>query len=65
MSMLLRAARVAAWLDGRSYATPEDLQSVFEVTVAHRLVYQPVYEMRRHEIAGPLIAGILGNVAAP
>jgi len=65
MSMLLRAARVAAWLDGRSYATPEDLQSVFEVTIAHRLVYQPVYEMRRHEIAGPLIAGILANVAAP
>ena len=65
MSMLLRAARVAAWLDGRSYATPEDLQSVFEVTIAHRLCYQPVYEMRRHEIAGPLIAGILANVAAP
>jgi MoxR-like ATPase len=65
MSMLLRAARVTAWLEGRGYATPEDVQAVFEVTIAHRLCYQPVYEMRRHEIAGPLIAGILGSVAAP
>jgi len=65
MSMLLRAARVAAWLEGRDYATPEDLQAVFDVTIAHRLCFQPVYEMRRHEIAPPLIAGILGNVAAP
>ena len=65
MSMLLRAARVAAWLDGRDYTTPEDVQAVFDVTIAHRLCFQPVYEMRRHEIAGPLIAGILGSVAAP
>ena len=65
MSMLLRAARVTAWLAGRDYTTPEDVQAVFEVTIAHRLCFQPVYEMRRHEIAAPLIAGILGSVAAP
>jgi MoxR-like ATPase len=65
MSMLLRAARVTAWLAGRDYATPEDVQAVFDVTIAHRLCYQPVYEMRRHEITAPLIAGILGSVAAP
>jgi len=65
MSMLLRAARVTAWLAGRDYATPEDVQAVFDVTIAHRLCYQPVYEMRRHEISAPLIAGILGSVAAP
>jgi len=29
MSMLLRAARVAAWLDGRTHVTPEDVQAVF------------------------------------
>ncbi|KQW40498.1 MoxR family ATPase [Rhizobacter sp. Root404] len=65
MSMLLRAARVTAWLGGRDYATPEDVQAVFDVTIAHRLCFQPVYEMRRQEIAAPLIAGILGSVAAP
>ena len=65
MSMLLRAARVTAWLEGRDHATPEDVQAVFEPTIAHRLCYQPVFEMRRQEITAPLIAGILGRVAAP
>jgi MoxR-like ATPase len=65
MSLLLRAARVAAWLDGRDYVTPEDLQAVFGETIAHRLCYQPVYEMRRHEISPRLISGILSSVAAP
>ena len=65
MSMLLRAARVAAWLDGRGYVTPEDLQAVFAETVGHRLCYQPVYELRRQEISPALMAGILASVAAP
>ena len=65
MSMLLRAARVTAWLEGRDYATPEDVQAVFDVVIAHRLCLQPVYEMRRQEISGPLISGILASVAAP
>lgn len=65
MSMLLRAARVAAWLEGRSYVTPEDVQAVFVETIAHRLCYQPVFELRRQEISGPLMAGILASVAAP
>ena len=65
MSMLLCAARVSAWLQDRSYVTPEDVQAVFFESIAHRLCYQPVYEMRRHEIAGPLLSGILHGVAAP
>jgi MoxR-like ATPase len=65
MSLLLRAARVAAWLDGRSFVTPEDVQAVFVETIAHRLVYQPVFEMRRHEISPRLMSGIVAAVAAP
>lgn len=65
MSYLLRAARVAAWLEGRSFVTPEDVQAVFVETIAHRLCYQPVFEMRRQEISGPLMSGILASVAAP
>ena len=65
MSMLLRAARVAAWLDARAYVTPEDVQSVFVQTLAHRLCFQPVYELRRADISGPLMSGILQQVAAP
>jgi MoxR-like ATPase len=65
MSMLLRAARVAAWLHGRSFVMPEDVQAVFPECIAHRLCYQPVYEMRRHDISGPFMAAILQGVAAP
>ena len=65
MSLLLRAARVAAWLDDRNYVTPEDVQALFVETIAHRLCYQPVYELHRHEISGPLMRAIVAAVAAP
>lgn len=64
-AMLLRVARVAAWLDGRDYMTPEDLQGVFREAIAHRVFFTPVYEMRRGELIGPLVQQILGHVAAP
>jgi MoxR-like ATPase len=65
MSLLLRAARTAAWLDGRDFVTPDDVRAVFSPTLSHRLVYQPVYEMQRHEIAPLLMPAILAAVAAP
>ena len=65
MSLLLRASRVAAWLDGRSFVTPEDVQAVFAETISHRLCFQPVHELHRHEIAPALMAAIVGAVAAP
>lgn len=64
-AMLLRAARVAAWLAGRDYLTPEDMQDVFRPSIAHRVFFTPVYEMRRADLIEPLIAQILGQVAAP
>jgi len=64
-AMLLRVARVSAWLDGRDYLTPEDLQGVFRETIAHRVFFTPVYEMRRGELIGPLVQQILGHIAAP
>ena len=65
MSLMLRAARTAAWLAGRGHVTPEDVQAVFVETIAHRLCYQPVYELRRHEISPLLMSAIVGKVAAP
>ena len=65
MSMMLRAARVNAWLNNRHAVTPEDIHAVFHATVAHRLVFSPVYEMRRTEIARELLTGIVNAVAAP
>ncbi|TSA48693.1 MAG: MoxR family ATPase [Nitrosomonadales bacterium] len=65
MSMMLRAARVNAWLNGREAVLPEDIHAVFHETVAHRLVFSPVYEMRRTEIARELLSGIVRAIAAP
>ena len=65
MSMMLRAARVNAWLNGREAVLPEDIHAVFHETVAHRLVVSPVYEMRRTEIARELLNGIVNAIAAP
>jgi len=65
MAMLARAARVHAWLEGRSAVVPEDLRAVFVETVAHRIALQPVYEAQRAQIARPLAQQILRRVAAP
>ncbi len=65
MSMMLRAARVNAWLNNRSAVTPEDIHAVFHETVAHRLVFSPVYEMRRTEISREMLTSIINQVSAP
>lgn len=65
MSMMMRAARVNAWLHGRSHLIPEDIQSVFSETMAHRIFLTPVYELRRDMIVPELIDGLLRRVAAP
>jgi MoxR-like ATPase len=63
--MLLQAARVAAWLRGRGYLTPEDLQSVYLESIGHRVFFTPVYEMRRAQIARELARQTIGRIAAP
>jgi MoxR-like ATPase len=63
--MLLRAARVNAWLHERDAVVPEDIHAVFHETIAHRLVFSPVYEMRRTEIAREMLSGIINAVSAP
>jgi MoxR-like ATPase len=65
MSLLMRAARVVAWLDGRSQVIPEDLRTLWQPCVAHRLSLQPVFELQRQTLVEPLMQGILDAVAAP
>jgi MoxR-like ATPase len=65
MSMLLRAARVAAWLKGRGFVTPEDIQFVYHETIAHRVFFNPVYELRRSQVSKDLMDGIMNRIAAP
>jgi len=65
MSFFLRAAKVRAWLEGRDMLLPEDMQAVFQVTMAHRIFLNPVYGYRKEELMPELVKGILGNIAAP
>lgn len=65
MAMVLRAARVNAWLNNREAVLPDDIHAVFHETVAHRVVFSPVYEMRRTEIAREMLSGIVNAVSAP
>jgi MoxR-like ATPase len=65
LSYLVRAARVAAWLDGRTMMVPEDVRAVFFETMAHRIFFEPVYEMRRETIARELIDALFETVPVP
>ena len=65
MMMMMRAARVNAWLNERSSVTPTDIHAVFHETIMHRLVFNPIYEMRRTVIARDLTNGILNVINAP
>lgn len=65
MSLLLRAARVAAWRDGRNALIPEDVRAVFFETIAHRVFFTPVYELRRAHLAPAFITALLDRIAAP
>jgi MoxR-like ATPase len=65
ISMMMKCARVNAWMNDRTSLIPEDIHSIFHETIAHRLVFNPVYELRRTEIARELTNQILNKVAAP
>ena len=65
MMTLMRAARVVAWLDGRSHVVPDDIARVFPATMGHRLFFTPLYETRRAQIADALVARILQRVPTP
>jgi MoxR-like ATPase len=65
MGMLLKAARVHAWLMHRDSLYPEDIHAVFHELIAHRLVFNSMYENRRTQLARELTAQILSTVAVP
>ncbi len=63
--MLMRAARVTAWLHNRAHVLPEDIREIFHETMAHRVFFNPTYELRRTQLAEQLSRKILQQVAAP
>jgi MoxR-like ATPase len=65
MSMLVRAAKVSAWMAGRDDLTPEDLRAVFHEVIAHRVFFTPIYELQRGKLGAQFSAAVLRAVPAP
>jgi MoxR-like ATPase len=65
VAMLIRMGRTCAWLDGRDYLIPEDLRGSWHEVMTHRLVLDPVFELRRNDLVPRLLARVLDRVAAP
>ena len=65
MSLAMRAARVNAWLAGRDYVEPGDVHAVLFETLAHRIFFEPIYELRRAAIVRELFAQTFARVPAP
>ncbi|WP_416048541.1 AAA family ATPase [Cupriavidus basilensis] len=65
MSALMRAARVVAWMAGRTHLVPEDIHAVLPSALGHRVFFTPVYELRRAELSDALVRQIMGTIAAP
>ncbi len=65
MMSLIRAARVLAWLTGRTHLVPDDIQELAPSALGHRIFFTPVYELRRAQIADALVARILEKVPTP
>jgi MoxR-like ATPase len=65
MMAMIRAARVVAWLAGRTHLVPTDIHAVAREALGHRIFFTPIYELRRAQIADELIAQILERVSTP
>tara|TARA_A100001015_G_scaffold215132_1_gene241521 strand:- start:5141 stop:6160 length:1020 start_codon:yes stop_codon:yes gene_type:complete len=65
MAMLVKAAKVNAWLAGRLDLIPEDLHGGLQETMAHRIVLFPNYELQHKEIVRKLIKFCAEKVTAP
>jgi MoxR-like ATPase len=59
---MAKAARAAAYLDGRGYVIPEDVKQIAVPVGAHRLILHPEHQsLNKREV----MSSILGNVKIP
>ena len=65
MAMLIRAAKVNAWLAGRLDLIPEDLHGGLRETMAHRIVLYPNYQFQHKIIVEKLISYCTEKVPTP
>jgi MoxR-like ATPase len=61
---LQRAVRVRAAIDGRSYATPDDVKELADVVLAHRLIVSPEAQLQGID-AHDVLAEVLATTPVP
>ena len=61
---LLKTSRAAAAMRGRDFVTPDDVKSIAELAVAHRLILKPEHQIKGLE-TGKVIQEILRQVPVP
>ncbi|MCW2758659.1 MAG: ATPase associated with various cellular, 3 [Nocardioidaceae bacterium] len=61
---LLRTSRAWAWLTGRDFVTPDDVKSLAQATLSHRLALRPEAELEGVDVDQVLNAA-LGSVPVP
>jgi MoxR-like ATPase len=61
---LLLASRAAAAIAGRDFVTPDDVKSLTEPVIGHRLVLRPEYELEGVTIS-EVVTKVLEQVAVP
>lgn len=54
--VLLRAARAAAWMQGRDYVIPEDVKAFADEVLLHRLILKQGSERAKKELLTQLFA---------
>ena len=63
-AMLVWVAKALAWLDGRDFATPDDVKAAVPATWRHRVVLRPEVEIEGGR-ADRVLAGVVERVAVP
>lgn len=61
---ILRLARAWAYLEGRNYVIPDDVKTVAEPTLIHRLILKPEYEIEGIT-ASQVVRDVLSQVPVP
>ena len=61
---LLKTSRAAAALRGRDFVTPDDIKTVAELAIAHRIILKPEHQIKGLE-SGEVIQTILREVPVP
>ncbi len=65
LATLARAARVRAWLQGRTFMTPDDVKEVFFEVMGHRIFVDPIHALGGDEPVRQLCQAVFDATPVP